>query len=187
MVVMSTTAAAECRTQTSQGTAPTELGDLGNIDGPGGRPGQRQDRRRLGQHPRRSGPDGFRASMPKVLSTNPGVRHPQRAERSQPGAVIEPAAPGYSAYRAPRRTAPTPSESMGNVVMWRQDTWTKASSGRVKIVDNDKGFLHGHAFTWDRYATWGMFQRDDGAVVSVISTHHMTNPAKFPRQHGKNE
>jgi hypothetical protein len=35
MVVMTTTAAAECRTQTSE-TAPTELGDLGVIDGPVG-------------------------------------------------------------------------------------------------------------------------------------------------------
>lgn len=35
MVVMTTTAAAECRTQTSE-TAPTELGDLGVIDGPAG-------------------------------------------------------------------------------------------------------------------------------------------------------
>ena len=37
MVVMTTTAAAECRTQTSE-TAPTELGDLGVIDGPVGGP-----------------------------------------------------------------------------------------------------------------------------------------------------
>ena len=38
MVVMTTTAAAECRTQSSQGTVPTELGDLGAIDGPVGGP-----------------------------------------------------------------------------------------------------------------------------------------------------
>ncbi|HEU4546320.1 MAG TPA: hypothetical protein VFR88_08525, partial [Microlunatus sp.] len=37
MVVMTTTATAECRTQTSE-TAPTELGDLGVIDGPVGGP-----------------------------------------------------------------------------------------------------------------------------------------------------
>ena len=38
VVVMTTTAAAECRTQSSQGTGPTELGDLGAIDGPVGGP-----------------------------------------------------------------------------------------------------------------------------------------------------
>jgi hypothetical protein len=38
MVVMSTTAAAECRTQDTQDSAPTELGDLGAIDGPVGGP-----------------------------------------------------------------------------------------------------------------------------------------------------
>ena len=37
MVVMTTTAAAECRTQTSE-TALTELGDLGAVDGPLGGP-----------------------------------------------------------------------------------------------------------------------------------------------------
>ena len=37
MVVITTTAAAECRNQTSE-TAPTELGDLGVIDGPVGGP-----------------------------------------------------------------------------------------------------------------------------------------------------
>ena len=70
MVVMSTTAAAECRTQTNQ-TAPTELGDLGVIDGPVGGPVKGKVTLAQANIPRRSGLDGFRASMPKVLSTNP--------------------------------------------------------------------------------------------------------------------
>ena len=43
----------------------------------------------------------------------------------------------------------------------------------------------GKAFVWDRYATWALFQRkDDGAIVSVVSVHMPTNPAKFPAQPG---
>ena len=85
MVLMSTTAAAECRTQTSQGTAPTELGDLGDIDGPVGGPVKGQIGVASANIPTRSGPDGFRASMPKVLSTNPDFVTLSEAERSQPG------------------------------------------------------------------------------------------------------
>jgi endonuclease/exonuclease/phosphatase family metal-dependent hydrolase len=76
-------------------------------------------------------------------------------------------------------------QSMNNVVMWRTDRWTLVDAGRVKVVDNDTGFHGGHAFTWDRYATWATLQRKDGAVVSVVSTHMPTNPAKFPRQPGR--
>src|SRR3546814_7892304 len=71
MVVMTTTAAAECRTQSSQNTAPTELGDLGAIDGPVGGPVNGKITMAQANIPRRSGLDGFRASMPKVLSKNP--------------------------------------------------------------------------------------------------------------------
>ena len=101
MVVMSTTAAAECRTQTSQGQhPPTELGDLGNIDGPVGGPVKGKIGVASANIPTRSGPDGFRASMPKVLSTNPDfVTLSEQSAGSL--ALIESAAPGYSAYRAP--------------------------------------------------------------------------------------
>ena len=71
MLVMTSTAAAECRTQSSQGTVPTELGDLGAIDGPVGGPVNGMITMAQANIPRRSGLDGFRASMPKVLSKNP--------------------------------------------------------------------------------------------------------------------
>ena len=67
MVVMSTTAAAECRTQTNQ-TAPTELGDLGVIDGPVGGPVKGKVTLAQANIPRRSGLDGFRAwALPPEL------------------------------------------------------------------------------------------------------------------------
>ena len=184
MVLMSTTAAAECRTQASQGTAPTELGDLGNIDGPIGGPVQGQIGVASANIPTRSGPDGFRASMPKVLSTNPDfVTLSEQSARSL--AFIESAAPGYSAYRAPAESGADAIESMGNVVLWKSDTWALRSSGRVKLADDDKTFYKGGPVTWDRHATWALLERkSDGAVVSIIATHHMTNPHKYPRQHG---
>ncbi len=55
----------------------------------------------------------------------------------------------------------------------------------MKLVENDATFYKRRAVTWDRYATWAILQRPtDRAVVSVVSTHMMTNPGKYPRQHG---
>nr|WP_242680113.1 peptidoglycan DD-metalloendopeptidase family protein [Nocardioides sp. IC4_145] len=180
MMVMSTTAAAECRTQTNQ-TAPTELGDLGVIDGPVGGPVKGKVTLAQANIPRRSGLDGFRASMPKVLSTNPDfVTLNEASGRSL--AQIEAAAPGYGAFRVSDHTGD--NNSMGNVVLWKRDTWSKANGGRVTLVVSDNAYYQGRAVTWDRFATWVILERADGAVVSVISTHHMTNPHKYPRQHG---
>ncbi|GAA3826168.1 hypothetical protein [Nocardioides panacisoli] len=101
---------------------------------------------------------------------------------------IEGVAPGYGAYRdpVPDRSTGGAGQSMNNVVMWRSDRWTLFDAGRFKVVDNDNGYYNGRPFTWDRYATWAVLQRDDGAVVSVISVHMPTNPRKFPKQHGAN-
>lgn len=100
--------------------------------------------------------------------------------------TIRAAAPGYDAYRDPVPDRSTGgSQSMNNVVMWRTDRWRMIDGGRVKVVDNDTGYQGGHAFTWDRYATWAMLQNTDGAIVSVVSVHMPTNPAKFPRQPGR--
>lgn len=180
MVVMSTTAAAECPTQTNQ-TAPTELGDLGVIDGPVGGPVKGKVTMAQANIPRRSGLDGFRASMPKVLSTNPDFVTINEAS-GWTLAQIEAAAPGYGAFRVADHTGD--NNSMGNVVLWKRDTWSKANGGRVTLVVDDNTYYQGRAVTWDRFATWVILERADGAVVSVIATHHMTNPHKFPRQHG---
>ncbi|NYI47873.1 hypothetical protein BJ993_005019 [Nocardioides aromaticivorans] len=95
------------------------------------------------------------------------------------------AAPGYDAYRekqpADRNDA---GQAMGSAIMWRSDTWTMLDGGRVKIVDDDHTVFKGKNKLWDRFAAWGIFQRSDGAVVSVIATHHMTNAYRFPRQWG---
>jgi endonuclease/exonuclease/phosphatase family metal-dependent hydrolase len=184
MVVMTTTAAAECRTQTSQNTdatEPSQLGDLGVIDGPVGGPVRGSITMAQANIPRRSGLDGVRASMPRVLSTNPDFVSLNEAS-GWSLAQIEAAAAGYGAFRVKDHTGD--NNSMGNVVLWKRDTWSRANGGRVTIVENDQGFYRGKPVTWDRFATWVILERDDGAVVSVISTHHMINPRKYPRQHG---
>lgn len=95
------------------------------------------------------------------------------------------AAPGYDAYREKRPAGTKDAgQAMGNAIMWRSDTWTMLDGGRVKIVNNDQVVFKGKNKRWDRFAEWAIFQRADGAVVSVIATHHMTNVYKEPRQWG---
>lgn len=94
-------------------------------------------------------------------------------------------APGYDAYRDPLPdTTRGGTQSMNNVVLWRTGKWSLLDAGRVKLVNNDRGYHAGRRFTWDRYATWTVLRRRDGAIMSVVSTHQMTNPKKYPRQHG---
>jgi hypothetical protein len=95
------------------------------------------------------------------------------------------AAPGYDAYReAQPADANDAGQAMGSAIMWRSDTWTMLDGGRVKIVDDDHVVFKGTNKLWDRFAAWGVFQRSDGAVVSVIAVHHMTNVYRFPGQWG---
>lgn len=94
--------------------------------------------------------------------------------------------PGYGAYKDPVKTGEgNTAQSINNAIMWRTDTWTMLDGGRVKIVERDQVVFKGKNVLWDRYATWGVFRRNsDGAVVSVIAVHHMTNVYKAPRQWG---
>lgn len=134
--------------------------------------------------PDRVGDAGFNASMPRVLSTRPDfLSLNEMAGRSL--TQIEAAAPGYAGYRDPAAISGSSArESISNVVAWRTDTWTRVAGGRVTIVNGDHGFYDAHRILWDRYVTWAMLQRADGAVVSMLSVHHMINPHKYPRQWG---
>lgn len=97
--------------------------------------------------------------------------------RDVPLSQMRSAAPGYDAYReeAVDDTPGGREQSMNNAIMWRTDTWTLLDGGRAKIVDDDHVVVRDGDRLWDRYAAWGLFQRTDGAVVSVIAVHHMTN------------
>lgn len=158
---------------------------LWDIDGPTGEPVTGTLALATANIPHRSGTTGFHSSMARVLAT-----HPDLVTLNEVGGrsltQIKAAAPGYGAYRHPRRDpGPGGSQSINNTVLWRTDTWMLRTAGRVKIVDDDRAYYAGRPVVWDRYATWALLQRKhDDAVVSVIATHQMTNPARFPRQHG---
>lgn len=97
------------------------------------------------------------------------------------------AAPEYGVYRGGvRLTEPgAAGQSMNNAVLWRSDRFELVAQGRIQVVNDDRGFLHGKKFLWDRYATWVTLRNlIDGRLTSVISTHMPTNPAKYPRQWG---
>ena len=97
---------------------------------------------------------------------------------------LENAAPGYGAYRDPTPNDNPDANHLGNAILWRKDKWKLVDGGRVKLVNNDNAIFKGRRVVWDRFAAWAVFERNDGAIVPVISTHMMTNPEKFPRQHG---
>jgi hypothetical protein len=97
------------------------------------------------------------------------------------------AAPGYAVYRGgDRLTEPgAAGQSMNNAVLWRSDRFELVAQGRIRVVNDDRGYLHGKRFLWDRYATWVTLRNIvDGRLTSVIATHMPTNPAKYPRQWG---
>ncbi len=95
------------------------------------------------------------------------------------------AALGYDAYREEQPADGNDAgQAMGSAIMWRSDTWTMLDGGRVKIVDDDHVVFNGKNKLWDRFAAWGTLQRSDGAIVSVIAVHHMTNVYQMPRQWG---
>jgi len=135
--------------------------------------------------PDRTSVGGLSTSLHKLAAADPGFMMLNEVnKRTIP--QLEADAPGYAGYRDPVQDRSTggPTQSMENVVLWRSSSWHLLDGGRVKIVDNDQGYHNGHAFTWDRYATWTILQRNDGAIVSAVATHMMTNPTRFPRQHG---
>ncbi|NYJ02966.1 hypothetical protein HNR19_003664 [Nocardioides thalensis] len=161
------------------------LGELGEITGVAGGPVSGTITTSVANIPNRTSDSGFASSMGTLSSAgsdfillNEISRHSNDNMRAL--------APGYDVYRdpVPDRTQGGAGQSMNNAVMWNTDRWSLLDGGRVKVVDDDRGFHSGRAFVWDRYATWALLQRTDGAVVGVVSSHMPTNPGKFPRQHG---
>lgn len=134
--------------------------------------------------PNRTSDAGWSSSMRALLRNSPDFVTLNEVSRHSTD-NIRATAPGYGVHRAasPDRSLGG-SQSMNNAILYRSDTWSVQDSGMVKVVDDDRGYLGGKAFIWDRYAVWAVFKRADGAVISVISTHMPINPEKAPRQHG---
>ncbi|WP_242667560.1 endonuclease/exonuclease/phosphatase family protein [Nocardioides sp. PD653] len=132
----------------------------------------------------------FKWAAEKGLHAINGAAHPDFITLNEiwtyPTAKLSGILPGYGAYKDPAKTGDgNTSQSINNAIMWRTEAWTMLDGGRVKIVDKDQTVFNGKNVQWDRYATWGSFQRNtDGAVVSVIATHQMTNAYRVRRQWG---
>jgi len=165
----------------------TTDGPLGRLSYPVGRAVGGDLTTAVANIPNRTGDAGWVSSM-HMLEAN----HPDFITLNEVGrhstAGIDAVAPGYTAYRdpTPDHSRGAASQVMNNVVLYRSSEWRKLDGGRLRVVNDDSGFLHGHAFVWDRFITWTLLQRpSDGAIVSVASLHMPTNPAKYPTQHGR--
>jgi uncharacterized protein YoxC len=136
--------------------------------------------------PNRVGATRFTRSMRTLAANRPDFitlnEISKRTER-----VLQAATPGYGAYRGGAKLTAlgAGNQSINNAVMWRTDTYQLLGRGRIRVVNDDRGYHHKKPFIWDRYATWVTLRRiSDNQITSVISTHMPTNPAKFKRQHG---
>lgn len=161
------------------------LGHLDPVTAPVGGPVDESLTVSVANIPRRTSGTGFTRSMAAISADGQDVLVLNEVG-SRSLDALRAAAPGYAAYRDPVPDRSTGgSQSMNNVVMWREDRWNLVDAGRVKVVDDDRGFNRGVAFTWDRYLTWTVLQsRRTGAVVPVVSLHMPTNPVRAPRQPG---
>lgn len=134
--------------------------------------------------PNRTSAGGFASSMRSLVADAPDfVMLNEVSSRSIEG--LRASAPGYDAYRDPQADRSLGGfQAMNNVVMWDADRWTLVDAGRIKLVEDDGSYYKQRPVVWDRFAMWAMLQRPDGAIVSIVSTHMMTNPAKYPQQPG---
>jgi endonuclease/exonuclease/phosphatase family metal-dependent hydrolase len=171
------------KTSTGRDGTGFALAPLTAVDAPVGTTVKGQVRIAVANLPNRTSAGGFASSLRSLTADGADfVTLNEVSGRSID--TIRAGAPGYDAYRDPVPDRSTGgSQSMNNVVMWRMDRWNLIDGGRLKVVDDDTGIHGGQRFVWDRYATWAMLQRkEDGAIVSVLSLHMPTNPAKFPAQ-----
>lgn len=159
------------------------LGVLDPVVAPRGGPVDDEVRVSVANIPNRTSARGFRKSLEAITANRQDF-----VVLNEVGArdldTMRKVAKRYRAYRDPVRDLTLGgSQSMNNVVMWRAKRWNLVDAGRVKVVDDDRGYRLGEAFTWDRYLTWTVLQRvTTGDVVSVVSLHMPTNPEYYPKQ-----
>ena len=135
----------------------------------------------------------FRADLATVTDTGADLVSLNEVHRRTDPAIT-PA--GYSSWRAPQ---PQRSND-GTAVLWRTDRWRKLDAGRVEILSRGpQKWDDGRGATWvtlDSVGT-GVAVKETGAsgaarrtatgaasgavtgTVSMVSVHHMINPAKY--------
>ncbi|MSY85201.1 MAG: hypothetical protein F2693_10830 [Actinobacteria bacterium] len=165
-----------------------ELGRMGQVDARVGRKHDGRVRVSVANIPNRTGKRKMRISLRRLTSDRQDFVLLNEVGSRDLGWLEQHAGP-YRAYRDPvRDTTRGGSQSMNNVVMWRPKRWELLDAGRVKVVDDDRGYRAGETFVWDRYVTWAVLGRTTSrAVVSVVSLHMPTNPVVYPEQPGKDK
>lgn len=115
-----------------------------------------------------SGPQ-FRSDLTKTVTGAPDL---VSLNEMSPRGDTELAPAGYAAFRAPV-TAPA-SQTRSTAVLWRTDRWTLVEGGRELLVAVGPQ-------KWDagRSATWATVRDAEGVQVSMVSVHHMINPAVY--------
>ncbi len=160
------------------------VGPLESVEAPIGPAVQGTVTTAVANLPNRTSAGGFATSMRTLTSAAPDFVMLNEVS-SRGDDELRALAPGYDAYRDPQADRSEGGfQAMNNAVMWDADRWTLVDAGRVKLVEDDGSYYQGRPVVWDRFAMWAMLQRPDGAIVSIVSTHMMTNPAKYPRQPG---
>ncbi len=135
--------------------------------------------------PNRTADAGWRSSMGTLTAGLPDfITLNEVSQRSTES--IESLLPSYQAHRSEvfDGSLGAAGQSRNNVVLYRSDRWTLLAGGMVRVVDDDRGYLHKRPFVFDRFAVWAVLRATDGSTVSVISTHMPTNPRKYPAQPG---
>lgn len=106
----------------------------------------------------------FAADLGRVVSSAPDLVSLNEVSRRTPAALTP---RGYAAFMPRER-------GNGNAVLWRTDRYTRVDGGYRVLVET--GPLK---YDKNRLATWATLRTTTGALVSMVSTHHMQNPAKF--------
>ncbi|MGL5810386.1 MAG: peptidoglycan DD-metalloendopeptidase family protein [Nocardioides sp.] len=109
----------------------------------------------------------FREDLDTVASTRADFISLNEVSRRS-DAEITPA--GYDVWRESRRVR----GDDGTAVLWRTDRWREVETGRVLMVRDGPA-----ATDHDRAATWVTLVDGGGTTVSVVSVHHMINPARY--------
>lgn len=183
-----TPAAATEPTEQGRAGSGLELGAMGRVDARVGRKHDGRVRVSVANIPNRTSKRKFRLSLAELTTDRQDVVLLNEVGSRDLG-WLEQHAGAYRAYRDPvRDTSRGGSQSMNNVVMWRPKRWELLDAGRVKVVDDDRGYRADEPFVWDRYLTWAVLGRTSSrAVVSVVSLHMPTNPVVYPEQPGKDK
>lgn len=128
------------------------------------------------------------ASIRALIAAGSEVIALNEVPRSSPNQLAA-MAPGYGAYKDPYTNITTGGgkNSLENAVLWNTRIYRLLDGGRFQYVENDWARLNGRPYLSNRYATWVVLERkSDHAQIVVVSTHHMTNPRRYPSRAGHN-